>query len=583
MSEGGTDRGNRVRPSDPALGSAEDPLQRLRDGLARRRGWLFAGLAALYLASFTGQWRIGEDSALYLTLARSLAEGEGYRFGGEWHRFGFPGLPRLLSPLYRLFGEAAPDAATWLMLPLAGLTLAGVYRLFRLHAGTGVATAMVLGLGVCENFYRYAFQVRNDVPYLLGIVAVLAGYEGLRRGREEGGRPAVDWAMVAGGMALLTCMRPVMLVFHAAVLAACAWGVARGPKRVMHAVLAALSVATMVVFFVADPRRETAPAPSPAPAAVVANVDNAGPSNAVETPAAGEDQAAPRYESKLFDKLERLPDTLSRGLGHWAKLTWGGLLSEAVLGIELGLGVLDAAFAAALLIAGLLLAKKRPLWGLFVAANVGQMLLFPPIERYVLPMIPLLLYAGWELLRWASHRLREDQAKWLVAGVVILAVGPNLGLDVALIAEQRAADTYARQGGGRFARVPAMVDAVEAHVPPGAVLISDEVRVLTLLTRRTGCTSGEAMRDWRAGEGEGDGEGQGEDARWHPPHGEVWAALRIPPTAAQRSLLEQAGVRVIGEAAVVEPDADAARDAADAGEKLPTRERGWRLVRLAFE
>ncbi|MFW6336916.1 MAG: hypothetical protein ACOC3G_07290, partial [Phycisphaeraceae bacterium] len=540
----------------------------------RRRGWLFAGLAGLYLAGFTGQWRIGEDSALYLTLARSLAEGEGYRFGGEWHRFGFPGLPWLMTPLYRLFGQAAPDAATWLMLLLAGLTLAGAYRLFRLHAGTGVATAMVVSVGVCENFYRYAFQVRNDMPYLLGIVAVLAGYEGLRRGREGGGRPAVDWAMVAGGMALLTCMRPVMLVFHAAVLAACAWGVTRGPRRAMHAGLAAISVAAMALFFAADPRHEPAPPPS-SQAPVTATAENLQPTGTAAFAAPAENGAVPRYESKLFAKIERLPETLSQGMGYWAKLTWGGLLSEAVLGIELGHGVFNAAFAAVLLMAGLWLASQRPLWGLFVAANVGQMLLYPPIERYVLPMIPLLLYAGWVLLRGASRRLSQERAKWLVTGVVILAVGPNLGLDVALIAEQRAPDTYARQGGGRFARVPGMADAVETHVPPDAVLISDEVRILALLTRRNGCTAGQAMRDWRTGEDE--------DARWHPPRGQVWAVLRIPPTAAQRSLLEQPAVRIVREAARVGPATEAAAEDAGAATDLPEEERGWRLVRLAFE
>lgn len=555
------------------LARPADPIRRLQDWLSRWRGWLFAGLAVLYLAGFTGTWRLGEDSSLYLVLARSLAEGEGFRFGGQWHRFGFPGLPWLMAPLYRLFGEAAPAAATWLMLLITGLTLAGVYRLFRLHAGAGVAVAMVLALGVCENFYRYGFQVRNDMPYLLGIVAVLAGYEGLRRGREQGGRPAVDWAMVAGGMAVLTCMRPVMLVFHAALLAAAAWGVAWGPKRAMHAVLVAMSVAAVLLFFQLDPRRQAEPTPAGPPAAVASH--NAQAEATLEAEA--EAQAAsekpehvPRYESSLRSKLVHWPHTLERGLEHWAKLTWGGVLCEAVLGIELGHGVLNAPFAAVLLFAGLLLAWKRPVWGLFVAATLGQMLLFPPLERYLLPVIPLLLFAGWQALTWASRRLPDDRSKWLVTGVLILALGPNLGLCVAFIAEQRAADTYAAQDGGRFARVPHIAQAVEANVPLDAVLISEEVRILTLLTHRPGRTAAEANSRWRIGEGS--------DARWRPPDREVWAVLHIPMTPGQRKLIESSGVRVAKEAARSAP-----RGNVDDVASLSEAERGWRLVRLAFD
>ena len=53
-----------------------------------RYRWFVLGLiAVIYLAGFNGQWHVGADSALYVSLGRNLATGEGYTYQGEPHTF----------------------------------------------------------------------------------------------------------------------------------------------------------------------------------------------------------------------------------------------------------------------------------------------------------------------------------------------------------------------------------------------------------------------------------------------------------------------------------------------------------------
>src|SRR4051794_24262285 len=54
--------------------AAAPPAARVLAWVDRNRRWMFAGIAVLYLAAFTGRWRINPDSAIYMSLGRNLAE-----------------------------------------------------------------------------------------------------------------------------------------------------------------------------------------------------------------------------------------------------------------------------------------------------------------------------------------------------------------------------------------------------------------------------------------------------------------------------------------------------------------------------
>src|SRR5947199_57359 len=91
----------------------------------RHRRLFFILLAVAYLISFNGQWRIEPDSALYLSLARNLAEGKGYTYLGAPHHLAYPGLPAVFAVLMKICGARAmwPEDLAMLVFATAALIL----------------------------------------------------------------------------------------------------------------------------------------------------------------------------------------------------------------------------------------------------------------------------------------------------------------------------------------------------------------------------------------------------------------------------------------------------------------------------
>src|SRR4051794_35810591 len=159
--------------------ATSDPAARPLAWLERNRHWLFLLILVLYAAAFTGRWRINPDSAIYMSLGRSLAEGKGYVYNGEHHTRYEPGLPLVIAASYRVFGEDrfAPILLFELACSIAALVL--TYRLMLRHAGRPTAVLITVGFGISQTAMRYGFQVVTDTPFLVGVLAYLLAYEHL--------------------------------------------------------------------------------------------------------------------------------------------------------------------------------------------------------------------------------------------------------------------------------------------------------------------------------------------------------------------------------------------------------------------
>ncbi|MDK1032685.1 MAG: glycosyltransferase family 39 protein, partial [Planctomycetia bacterium] len=131
-----------------------------------------AGIVLLYLLSVTGRWWPTPDSALYLGLGRSLAEGQGYLFNGVPSSSASPGLPVILAALRLLFGPGfwAPN----LLMALCGLAALYLNYLFlaRLR-NRRMAFAVTLATAFCYSFYLRAHNILTDMPFLLLLNAML--------------------------------------------------------------------------------------------------------------------------------------------------------------------------------------------------------------------------------------------------------------------------------------------------------------------------------------------------------------------------------------------------------------------------
>ena len=466
----------------------------------RQRRVLFAGLALIYLAGFNGQWRMEEpDSALYLTLARNIATGHGYTYHGKANAAAYPGLPYLLSLIYRLSPSSHRDPLNLvgenLLMPLmAAATLGLTYRLMRLNAGRPTAVLVTLTVGLTRTFYRAAFALMTDMPFAMGVMAFLAGYEGWmqreRRGKEEkiGAQRWIDvMLMLLGGVTTIV-MRPTWISL--APVTAIGLIIAGVRRKISWKVAAAglgLTLAAAAVFYVADPRRGAGKFRSDRyEDQVIQQFASAGPGQlAAAAEFRGWDLLRQTAVSALLGiKFGPAPD--APGVRHWYDI-----LGAAV----------DVAGATATLVLGIALLRRRAVWGLCILATLAMMVLVQEHERYFLPILPLLIFAWWRGLRWVSLRLAKWGADSWAAGIgniflgLALAMGimPNALHVCGIIIEQRRVPFFTRYREGKCLPLIAAAKRLEQALPDTLVLAPDKTgRFLTYLSGRDVFESNEA-------------------------------------------------------------------------------------------
>ncbi|MFO8006875.1 MAG: glycosyltransferase family 39 protein, partial [Candidatus Brocadiia bacterium] len=174
---------------------------------------LFVSAVLLHAAGLNGKWRFQRDSAIYLSLARSMVEGRGYVHNGEFHTRYSPGLPATLAAVGSATGM--PEMPWDSFLPfnvvgaVAGLGCVAFMVLIIRELGLGwiQATVPVVLLTFSRTRYYYSVHIMTDVPFVC--LALGALWCGLRMRRSQGAR---SWAW-CGGAALFAAaasmFRPV--------------------------------------------------------------------------------------------------------------------------------------------------------------------------------------------------------------------------------------------------------------------------------------------------------------------------------------------------------------------------------------
>ncbi len=456
------------------------------------RRLLFGSLVVLYLLGFNGHWRFEPDSALYMTIGRNLAEGQGYTYHGQPHRLVYPGLPWLFAGLFKLFGTDSRLPGLIVMPLIGALTLGLTYRLFRLHADRATAVLITVLLGMTRTFYRYCFELMSDVPFLMGVMAFLVGFESIFYRREAaigfagegaasddddddraGGRARsrpTDWLLLVGGLAIVVVTRPTMWALLLAVGAAVFYWMFRRPIRwgriAMGAGLAGVAGAAALAFILLGP---------------------------------GTHGTAGAYEEDFLNSVTGRADHV---VVQVVTRTGPALLqpsaSEALFGVDIGsiqlrrLGLASFDIPLALLpsllviAAGLALFRRRALWGFFVLFTIAMMLVRVVHVRYFLQVLPLLLYGFWLGVLALHRRLPARWADRAFVALVVLLAGANVVRVVGFVAEQRRTPFLEKYRGGRFAAAVKVADELRARTPAESWVLSRRKtgRILTNLSGR---------------------------------------------------------------------------------------------------
>ena len=94
--------------------------------------------------------------------------------------------------------------------------------------------------------------------------------------------------------------------------------------------------------------------------------------------------------------------------------------------------------------------------------------LFKPLDRYFLPVMPLLVFAWWQWLYRLNHRFSVGRANRLFLLLLCIAVGTNLArLGEMLVREQRRTPFLKHYRQGCYASLPNVADLLDAHMRPG--------------------------------------------------------------------------------------------------------------------
>jgi hypothetical protein len=506
----------------------------------RHRCKLFLALAAFYLLGLSGQWRPEPDSALYLTIGRNLAVGEGYTYHGQSHRLVFPGLPLVFAGLFKLFGTDSLVPHHLVMLAMGGASLALTYRLFLLHAGRPMAALVTLLVGVSQTFYRYNFELLTDLPFMFGVMAFLAGYEGVvhRHCADDPtptpyprGKPhPLDWALLLLGLCFAIVTRPTMLALLVAVAGAAAWPILRGRFRWGSIAIFVVVAAAAVAFYVFDPR--------------------------------GTGGGAGDYERMIFNP-DTFPDRWRRAVDFNLLKLFEPTVAEAVFAVDFS-DFGNILISSVLILTSFSLFRAHVLWGLLVVMTVVMLVAVEVHVRYLLFILPLLIYAWFRVLMWFNHKMPPRAGDRLFAIVLFVFIGTNAVRCGKIMLEQRwLSGPLEKYKGGRYASLPELARVVGERTERGAwVLVRHKLgRILTFTSGRYAVepSAGTQLdptiqtvyvldpvdsreedkldtrtRDWMAGHNVGRGETvatvQGEHDR------QPWVlhrAVKLPPTPAQ--------------------------------------------------
>ncbi len=417
------------------------PADRLLAFVDRRRHLLFALLALALLLTFNGRWRLGNDSTLYVSLARGIASGQGYHSVG-WDRANAHfGLPLLIAASFRLLGPGTlwPVIALIFASGLAALAL--TYRLLRFRMPRPHAVAATLLVGIAFTFNAYLVELLTDMPGYLGMIAALTAFEALAQPRLSPKHRAAWLLLLFAGLWLGAIMRPVTWALMLAMLVVLAWRALRNRTLRKPALLAmALVAASLALFYLFDPRA----------------------SHGTEA-----------HEAWLVKVLLRQPlHTLHLMLTRTLPQILGPTTVEAAFGLSAGRW-LSVPLALLLFGAALVAVRHRPLWLLWVLGNLFMNLVYPdPQTRYLLPILPFLALGFLQLAlvlgrrpRFAASGLTLCLAFWLL---------PNTFRLAGLIYRQHCSDFLAAIDHGRYVPFAAMASQLHAHLPPHALIITDD-------------------------------------------------------------------------------------------------------------
>jgi hypothetical protein len=429
----------------------------------RWRLGLWAFVAVCYVGGFNGQWRMQPDAALYLSIGKNLATGHGFTYLGQPNRLAFPGWPLLICAVFRIFGTSSLVPVHILMLLITAVSIACVYRLFLLHRDRSTAVVISVGVGLTKAFFCYAFELWSDLPFAMGVLMFLAGYEAIvpvrkADGRRPKSRRWYDWFLLVAGLITAVSMRPTAIPFVAAIVLGLLVDTARRRVRWSTLGIAALGFAATAAVF-----------------ALLAG-------RSVRTDFGGVYLDYVHLELS-GDSSGLLRHNIAHNLHDL--FTWAA--SDVLFQVRFG-PVFNSLLSIVVLALGVGLFRHRAMWGFWFCLLLGTILIAQEsLDRYFLPVLPLLVFAWWDEITGLARRIPRPAGDLIFLFLLCFGGIVNLTKCGGIVMQQQTRPFLPRYDNGQFETVPATAAYIRDHVPADAIVIARAPfgRVLTFLSGRT--------------------------------------------------------------------------------------------------
>lgn len=425
--------------------------------------------ALMYALLVNNSWRVTSDSALYMSLGRSLAEGRGYQFNFETHTVVPPGYPALLAAIERAFGpgflqlRVAHALMAWACGLIAFLALRRLY-------GRDLAFIVFLLFALSRSLFDRSAFFLSDVPFTLVTWSSLL----LVAQAAQATRHRTLWILPAAimlGICPLMRINGFALAPAAALALAFAWRKEnwRGFARAAAVLLMSLAI--------------------PAVWLVWAHVTR-----------------DPAQQTYLGQALARVPFIELPAIYLGIMLRYPLAIGEAIMGFPDAPAVISYALTFCILIGCAVEIRRRQLLlPALVLLQMAGLCLSAPGERYLIPILPALYLlaligvaaiASYLAARAAQRRpapasptmpLLPDRRRWLIiACAIVLAV--NIGRDFKSIVQARTAPW----GGLEPAKKQYLLEAANwlnehlAQTPPAhdPIIMTDHGTFIHYSTRR---------------------------------------------------------------------------------------------------
>ena len=375
-------------------------------------------------AAFVHPWYLrNADAAMYIATARSLAEGEGYRYLGERFWVRPPGFSLLLAPLLVLRGGSDFLWMNGLVAATGALGAIALYGLARARLGWPLALVTAAALWLNPGYQRLCTSILSDVP---GGAAALGCLWWVSRALSSDVRS--DWGLgLAIGFAVWLRSANLLLV-PAVVLARWLASDAR-EGRVRSALLGAPLVAVVVAapwFVYAQWNASDLPADQTRLASYATAMLHEDPGDPTSRRLALAEIAgrAPQRAVQLLAVLGSRLGTTVKGAGHDPLDASGELRAPAGVTPSQPAAVLQLAlggFLLAALVRELRVTRAAAEW--FALGNVAVLLFYFGFQdRLALPVYAIALVAGVAWLRDLASRVLPVRRATLVAGGLVVLV-----------------------------------------------------------------------------------------------------------------------------------------------------------------